>query len=158
LQHFTDNEQFELHPRDFVDVRKSPDMPPKGMEDDYIYQPYDPDLLPPVGEELMTHLFYYPSHAHDRSITCRRAPKKRRRRLTVCPDKGTNLGWGIHLVEGIVLSRALWLLFAVFILGSLAFGVSWSLLKHDISGAFGVASWMVTFGGLAAALVQATLG
>ena len=152
------NGQFELHPRDFVDVRKSPDMPPKGMEDDYAYQPYDPGLRPPVGEELMTHLFYHPDHAHEKSIVCRRAPKKRREKLTICPEKGTTRGWGVHLVEGILLVRALWLLFAVFTIGSLSFGVSWTVLKHDISGAFGVASWLVTFGGLTAALVQTAIG
>ena len=133
-------------------------MPPKEMKDDYTYLPYDPGLLPPVGEQLMTHYFYYPDHAPERPIVCDRAPKKRRERLTVCPEKGTSLGWGVHLVEGILLSRALCLLFAVFMIGSLSFGVSWTVLKHDIPGAFGVASWLVTFGGLTAALAQTIVG
>ncbi|KAL8783512.1 MAG: hypothetical protein Q9213_004558 [Squamulea squamosa] len=37
--------QFELHPRDLVDVRKTPDMPPEAKKDEYLYQPCD--LLPP---------------------------------------------------------------------------------------------------------------
>ncbi|KAL8780100.1 MAG: hypothetical protein Q9213_006622 [Squamulea squamosa] len=66
--------QFELHPRDLVDVRKLPDMPPEARKDEYLYQPCD--LLPPIGENFMTHLFHHPHEANEKAITFLRAPKK----------------------------------------------------------------------------------
>ncbi|KAL8963776.1 MAG: hypothetical protein Q9183_004969, partial [Haloplaca sp. 2 TL-2023] len=99
--------QFELHPRDLVDVRKVPDMPSEAKKAEYLYQPCD--LLPPVGENLMTHLFHHPHEANEKAITFLRSPKKRKQRLGVCPQIGTNIGWGIHLVEGYAITQ-IWLL------------------------------------------------
>ncbi|KAL8921384.1 MAG: hypothetical protein Q9172_004048 [Xanthocarpia lactea] len=132
--------QFELHPRDLVDVRKVPDMPPETKKDDYLYQSCD--LLPPVGENLMTHLFHNPHEANEKAITYLRSPKKRKQKLAVCQQMGTNIGWGIHLVEGWAITQ-LWLsAFAIFSC-SFAFAVAWSVLKHDVQGAFGIAGWFV---------------
>ena len=150
-----DGKQFELHLKDFVDIRKVPDMPPLAKKDEYIYQPCD--LIPPVGERLMAHLFHHPEDANERSITCLRAPKKRKTKLTVCPERGTSLGWGIHLVEGWVVSK-LWILALIlFLLGSLIFGICWSWLEHDLQGAFSVASYVVTLVGLIVGTLQAFL-
>lgn len=147
--------QFELHIKDFVDVRKVPDMPPETRRDEYLYQSCD--LIPPVGEHLMAHLFHHPEDANERSITCLRAPKKRKAKLTVCPEQGTSVGWGIHLVEGWVVSK-LWLLgLLLFVLGSLVFGICWAVLRHDIQGAFGVAAYMVALIGLVIGTIQAGL-
>ena len=115
--------------------------------------PYDPDLLPPIGGELMLHYFKNPSHAK-LSLICSRAPKKRREKLETCPSTG----WGLHIEEGIILGRLLWLMFALFVIGSLLFAILWTVLEHDVSGAFGVASWILTVGALTAALVQTNFG
>nr|AUW30880.1 putative transcription factor [Cladonia uncialis subsp. uncialis] len=131
--------QFELHIRDLVDIRKVPDMPPETKKDEYLYQPYD--LVPPVGENLMAHLFHHPEDANDTSITCLRAPKKRKVKLTVCPRQGTSVGWGVHLVEG-----------------SLVFGICWTVFRHDVQGAFSVAAYMVTLIGTVVGTLQAGLG
>ena len=148
--------QFELHIKDLVDIRKVPDMPPENRKDEYLYQPYD--LVPPVGEHLMAHLFHHPEDANEKSITCLRAPKKRKVKLSVCPQQGTSVGWGIHLVEGWVISR-LWLLaLLIFLIGSLVFGICWATLEHDVQGAFGVSAYLVAFAGLVAGTLQACLG
>lgn len=151
-----DGIKFELHIKDFVDIRKVPDMPPETRKSEYLYQPCD--LVPPAGEHLMAHLFHHPEHANERSITCLRAPKKRKVKLTVCPQQGTSGGWGIHLVEAWVVSR-LWLLaLLLFVLGSLVFGICWAVFQHDLQGAFGVAAYMVALIGLVVRTVQASLG
>ncbi|CAL8581886.1 hypothetical protein XPA_007566 [Xanthoria parietina] len=132
--------QFELHPRDLVDVRKVPDMPPATKQDDYLYQPCD--LLPPVGENLMTYLFHNPHETNQKAITYLRSPKKRKQKLAICQLRGTNIGWGIHLVEGWATTK-LWLSALAIFSSSFVFAVAWSVLKHDVQGAFGVAGWLV---------------
>ncbi|KAL9630172.1 MAG: hypothetical protein Q9204_004856 [Flavoplaca sp. TL-2023a] len=147
--------QFELHPNDLVDVRKVPDMPPESRKDEYLYQPCD--LIPPIGENLMTHLFHHPHEANDRAITIKRSPKKRKQRLAVCPHMGTNIGWGIHLVEGWAMTK-LWLLALVISsLGGMVFAVTWSVIKHDIQAAFAVAAHFVALSGLGVGTAQAYL-
>ncbi|KAL8804222.1 MAG: hypothetical protein Q9182_002676 [Xanthomendoza sp. 2 TL-2023] len=144
--------QFELHPRDLVDVRKVPDMPPQG-KDDYSFQPCD--LLPPVGENLMTHLFHHPHEANEMAITYRRSPKKRKAKLEVCPQSGTNVGWGIHLVEGWAITKIWILALAVFLASSLIFAIAWALLEHDLQGAFGVSTYFVAVATLGIGTIQA---
>ncbi|KAL8691651.1 MAG: hypothetical protein Q9218_003172 [Villophora microphyllina] len=145
--------QFELHPRDLIDVRKVPDMPSGAKKDEYLYQPCD--LLPPVGENLMTHLFHHPHEANEKAITFLRSPKKRKQRLAVCPQAGTNLGWGIHLVEGYAVTKVWSLAFAMYCISSLVFGIAWSVLKHDIQGAFAIAAYFVALAGLGIGTFQA---
>lgn len=145
--------QFELHIKDLVDIRKVPDMPSETKKHEYLYQPCD--LVPPVGENLMAHLFHHPEDANERSTTCLRAPKKRKAKLSICPQQGTSVGWGIHLVEGWVVARV-WLLFLIlFFGGSLAFGICWAVLQRDVQTAFGVSAYIVALGGLLAGTVQA---
>lgn len=130
-------------------------MPPETRKDEYIYQPYD--LIPPVGENLMAHLFHHPEDANEASITCLRAPKKRKDKLTVCPQQGTSVGWGIHLVEGWIFAR-IWLLALItFIISSLIFGVCWSVLHKDVQGAFGVSAYIVALLSLIFGTIQASL-
>lgn len=127
-------------------------MPSEARKNEYLYHPCD--LLPPVGENLMTHLFHHPHEANEKAITFLRAPKKRKQRLSVCPQIGTNVGWGIHLDEGYSITR-LWLLaLATFLFSSLIFAIAWSILKHDVQGAFAVAAYFVTLAGLGAGSVQ----
>lgn len=133
----TETAQFELHPRDLVDICKVPDMPSGRRKDEYIYQACD--LLPPVGENLMTHLFHHPHEANEKAITFLRSPTKRQQRLAVCPRAGTNLGWGIHLVEGYAMTRVWSLASGMFLISSMVFAVAWSVLEHDVQGAFAIA-------------------
>lgn len=128
-------------------------MPPESRKEEYVYQSCD--LIPPIGENLMTHLFHHPHEANEKAITFIRSPKKRKQRLAVCAQMGTNLGWGIHLVEGWAWTRILLLSLALLLLGSLVFAISWSVLKHDLQGAFGVAAYLVALVALSIGTVQA---
>ena len=137
-----------------MDIRKVPDMPPASKKDEYIYEH---DLIPPVGEAMMTHWFNHPEHAGDRFIAGVRIPKKRKQKLAICPKRGTSVGWGIHLVEGWNHGK-LWLLaLSTFVFGSLIFGVAWSVLKHDVQGAFAVAGYVLTLTALLIGAAQSLL-
>ncbi|KAL8770026.1 MAG: hypothetical protein Q9194_005271 [Teloschistes cf. exilis] len=152
VQAVTETAQFELHPRDLVDIRKVPDMPSERRKDEYVYQACD--LLPPVGENLMTHLFHHPHEANEKAITFLRSPKKRKQRLAVCPQTGTNLGWGIHLVEGYAMTRVWSLASGMFLISSMVFAVAWSVLEHDVQGAFAIAAYVVALVGLGVGTLQ----
>ena len=139
-----------------VDIRKVPDMPPETRRDEYLYEPCG--LIPPVGENFMTHWFQHPEEAWDLLYAYSRFPKKRKGELEVIPTQGPRVGWGIQIVEGWVVSR-LWLLsLLVFLCGSLAFGICWTLLEHDIQGAFGVSAYIIALLTLAVGAAQANLG
>lgn len=148
--------QFELHRHNHVDIRKVPDMPSESWREEYSYWPCD--LMPPVGERLMAHLFYHPEEANELGITVLRAPKKRKEKLIIHGTEGTKLGWGLHLVEGWEPFR-IWMVVLVFFDGgSLVFGICWSVFKHDLQVAFGVSAWIVTLGGLILGTLQTGLG
>lgn len=57
-------------------------------------------------------------------------------------------GWGLYFQEGWNEKVIIHILFALFLLGSLVFGILWSILKMDIQGAFGVSAYIVTAGGI----------
>lgn len=128
-------------------------MPPEDKRNEYLFEPCD--LEPPVGENLMMHLFNHPEDADERPITFLRVPKKRNGMLAICPEVGWSVGWGIHVVEDWAATK-LWILaISVFLLGSLAFGVCWAVFQHDTQGAFGVASYMVALASLVMGTLQA---
>ena len=52
--------------------------------------------------------------------------------------------WGILYEEGWHWPKIWCLLGLAFFSPSLLFGILWGILKHDIQGAFGVASWWMT--------------
>ena len=106
----------------------------------------------------MAHLFHHPEDANELAITCLRSPKKRRNMLTVCSKQGTSLGWGIHIVEGWVVSRVWFLMLMLFITGSLVFGICWAILEHDLQGAFGVAAYIISLMALLVGTVQTSMG
>ena len=128
-------------------------MPPEARKEDYVYQPCD--VMPPVGEHLMAHLFHHPDEANDLGITFIRAPKKRKEKLTICSQEGISTGWGLHFVESWAMLHVWILILLMFGIGSLIFGVCWAVLKQDVQGAFGVAAWMTTLVGIGVGVLQA---
>lgn len=138
-----------------VDIRKTPDMPPETKRDEYLFEPCD--LIPPVGENFMTHWFHHPDEAWDLLYAYSLFPKKRKGELEIDPYNAPRVGWGIQIVEG-WLSYRLWLLsLLVFLGGSLAFAICWTILRHDIQGAFGVSAYIVALLTLTVGAAQASL-
>ena len=63
-------------------------------------------------------------------------------------------GWGLYYEEGWNIGVIILVTAGVVTLGSLLFGVCWTVLKDDIQGAWGVSSYMVTTGALIVALLS----
>ena len=148
--------KFELHKSARVDIRKAPDMPPETRRDEYLYE--ECGLLPPVGETFMTHWFRHPEEAWESPWACSRFPKRLRGELEVNLNQAPRVGWGIQIVEGWLDSR-LWLLsLSLFGCGSLAFAICWTILEHDIQGAFGASAYVVALLTLAVGAAQANFG
>lgn len=109
------------------------------------------DVLPPLGSKYLLHLFKHPEEYRDEETAFTRIPKKKIK-------LSLGVGWGIHLIEQIQMWK-IWLVCIVYLfLGALAFSIAWTLHKHDISGGFGVASFITALGRFVAAFAEAYLG
>ncbi|KAI8947002.1 hypothetical protein F4801DRAFT_562481 [Xylaria longipes] len=134
--------QFEVFRNKLVDVRVCPSMPT--ASNDYTYDPMPPDAIPPIGPNLLMHLFENPDHADITLFLYHRFPKKLKAQLEACPTKGSSIGWGVEFVEGVD-----W--YAVFVSGCLGFlfcllfAVAWAAARGDVQGGFGIASFLLTF-------------
>lgn len=125
-----------------VDVQRRQALPTDGNS--YTYEPMPADLVPPIGPNLLLHLFEHPEDAEPTSVLYRKIPKKLREKLKACPIQGSSIGWGLQLMEGVD-----W--FVVFVYGcvgfllALIFAIGWTVVQGDLQGAFAVAGYMVTF-------------
>jgi hypothetical protein len=145
---------FEMYRSELVDVRKVNDIPPPDHAG-YKYAPVPPDVIPPVGDRHMMHLFQYPECAEDEPLCLSRFPKKLKEKLK--SQSGINPGWGLQFVEDWDFKK-LWIaVFVFFGLGSLVIAFSWAVLKHSIQDAFAIAAYMVAFATLTLGLMQALL-
>ncbi|KAI0529787.1 hypothetical protein GGR58DRAFT_290158 [Xylaria digitata] len=134
--------KFEVFRNKLADVRVCPSMPTASNE--YAYDPMPPDAIPPIGPNLLMHLFENPDHADVTLFLYNRFPKKLRAQLEACPIKGSSIGWGIEFVEGVdwhivFVTTCLGFLFC------LIFAVAWAATKGDIQGGFGIASFLLAF-------------
>ncbi|KAF2146984.1 uncharacterized protein K452DRAFT_263263 [Aplosporella prunicola CBS 121167] len=143
--------QFEAYRNRVVDIRKCPDMPPRSQHYDYDHAP--DELIPPVGDKYLMHMFMHPEDHDSEVIAYARFPKKRGQKVE------GGLAWGVHLVEGFLADRVWLLLMGFFVLGSIVFAVVWAVMRHgDVQGAFGVAAWLLTLAALVIGWAEASLG
>ena len=145
-----------MYKSELVDIRKENDIPPEGKKDEYRYRPMPAELIPPVGENHMMHLYEHPEEAEDTAVCLNKVPKKVRERLQVCPQRGTGLGWGVHFIEGLHWVK-LWMLGLSGLIASVLFGVCWSILRDDVQGGFGVSACMMMGLTFTTGVVQAAL-
>lgn len=140
--------KFELYRKSqSVDIRLKNNIPPPENQD-YRYAPVPVDLIPPVGENRLMHLFDNPDCAEDVLACLDRFPKKLREKLA-CGDKAIASGWGLDLEEGVCKKKTA-VLYMVCVLASSIWGILWTILGHDIQGAFSVSAYMI---GITAPLV-----
>ena len=135
---------FEVYSQGLVDVRKTPHIPDESRKDEYSYHPMPAEFIPPIGENHMMHLYTYPEEAEHTGICLGKIPKKIEG-LTWLPthSQGSKVGWGLHLVEGLDITR-LWVLGFVGFMISIMFGIAWSMIKDDMQSGFAVAACMLT--------------
>ncbi|PQE12412.1 transcription factor c2h2 protein [Rutstroemia sp. NJR-2017a BVV2] len=148
--------RFEMYRSSLVDVRQKDDVPPPGHVE-YRYLPTPPDLVPPIGENHMMHLFQHPDHADEETVCLDRFPKKLKERLQCKPGTPTSIGWGLEFVEDWDWKFIWWIAFAVLGLGSLLMGVLWVVFKHSVQDAFAIAAYMVAFVGVSVGALQSAL-
>ncbi|KAJ9150874.1 hypothetical protein NKR23_g3369 [Pleurostoma richardsiae] len=137
--------KFEMYRSKLADIQMCPSIPPEDhSRTEYAYEPRPAETIPPIGPNLLMHLFEHPTHADVLPVLYRRFPKKLRSRLEACPRKGSSVGWGIQFVEG-----ADW--FMIFAYGCLGFciclctAVTWSVRKGDVQGGFAIAGYLLAF-------------
>ncbi|KAH8205273.1 hypothetical protein TruAng_000520 [Truncatella angustata] len=136
--------QMEMYHKDLADIRSYPSLPSDNHKDQYFYDPMPADLMPPIGSNLLVHLFENPTHAGVLPNLYSRIPKKLREKLAPCPQKGTSVGWGLAFTEGIDT-------FIFFLCGCLGFLVClvvalvWTATKGDVQGGFGIGAFLLSF-------------
>lgn len=109
---------------------------------DYLYRPVPIDLIPPIGKNTLLHFFNTPHKAEDSAQCFDRLPKK----TTGTIAKSGEIGWGLHLVDGLNHQRIAFLATLVGI-GGIIFGISWSLTKGSVQDAFSVGAFMLALAG-----------
>jgi hypothetical protein len=133
--------KFEMYRKSqSVDVRLKNDIPPP-ENPDYCYAPVPVDLIPPVGEKRLMHLFNNPGCAEDVLACLDRFPKKLREKLA-CGDKAIVPGWGLDLEEGVCPKKTA-IVYMVCVLVSSIWGILWTVIGHDIGGAFTVSAYII---------------
>jgi len=157
--------QFDLFINDIVSIpSKTCELPPKERllpPPEYTYLPGDsaPATTPPIGPDALMHFYAHPSHADKNSSPILNFfPKRVKEPLTRDLGKGMSTGWGVHFEEGWHWN-AFWVVgFGLLSLGSIVFGVAWTVLEHDVQGAFGIASFILAFVVFGAGSLKAILG
>lgn len=144
--------QFELYRKSqSVDVRLKNSVP-EPNNSDYHYRPVPIDLVPPVGEHRLMHFFHNPDCAEDVPACLERFPKKAREKL-ICKEKPVITGWGLQLEEGPNIKK-ISIAYFIFVFISFIWGVIWTILKHDIQGAFTISSFMLAIAAPLILIVQ----
>ena len=109
--------------------------------EDYACQPIPSPRSPPWGPKLLMDAFHDPESR--KPIACeilQQLPKKMTAAVDL--DKAeVREAWGIYFPEGLDWLRIWIVLLVAFSLPSLLFDILWGVLRHDISGCFGVACW-----------------
>jgi hypothetical protein len=136
--------QFETYKSQLVDIQARPSVPPDSKSTEYSYEPMPAELIPPIGPNLLMHLFENPEDAEVVPVLYRKIPKEIWDWLRACPVKGSSVGWGLQFVEGTD-----WTVFLAY--GCAGFAVAlvvalvWLALRADVQGAFAIAGYMIAF-------------
>ncbi|KAI1113364.1 hypothetical protein F5Y14DRAFT_213264 [Nemania sp. NC0429] len=102
-----------------------------------------PGFSPPIGPQLLMDCFTNPSSINPKhKFVLEQLPKRIHGELG--SQNHRTEAWGIYFKEGWDWAKIWWILAAGFFPPSLLFGILWGILKSDIQGAFGVASWWMT--------------
>ncbi|KAH7322667.1 hypothetical protein B0I35DRAFT_426223 [Stachybotrys elegans] len=136
--------KMELFQDSIADIRSCPSLPPEELKTQYLYDPMPADIVPPIGPNVLVHLFDHPSHAAVLPLLYKRIPKKLQEKLVPCVVKGSSLGWGIEVKEGLNMFVFFLCGCAGFIL-CLAAAISWTVGRSDIQGGVGIGSFMMAF-------------
>jgi len=150
--------RLEVSMKGLVGILKINDMPPESNKAKYKFAPVPAEIIPPIGENDLMHLFHHPNHADD-NVAWRlsRFPKKLHEQVHADPERGPGMGWGIVFIEDWNVKKIWLVAFCLVVLGSAGFGILWSVFEHSIQDAFSISSYVVGITTLAAGTVQAMI-
>jgi hypothetical protein len=150
--------RFELYENELVDVKKLDEVPPPTKDNEYRHGPPNPpELNPPLGSNLLMHLFKHPELAGTKKHCLRKIPRKVRNRLVVLDENDDAIDWGLQFIEGWSKKRLMYMAALTFALSSFVVMILVSVLGHDIQNAGAIASFMLSFVTIGIATVQAAL-
>ncbi|MCJ1380772.1 hypothetical protein MMC17_003881 [Xylographa soralifera] len=136
--------QFSLEERHRVGIMLHPmAVPPKREVDNhnYDYTPCPLKPLPPIPNNVFMHHLNDPG-PHRRPTWLHRLPKKMNHSLLNSSEELVT-GWGLHIIEGpnwvAIWTAAFCVTFVSGVVSTL-----WSVLRNDVSGGFGIGSWLVS--------------
>jgi hypothetical protein len=137
-----------------VEILKKDDLPPpEKVGCEYHYAPVPPDLIPPVGEKRLLHLFRNPDCAEEELDIFHLFPKRLNEKLAFHSQ-----GWGINPEYGWNQKKVWIVAFVIFALGSAVFGILWTMYGSGIQDAFTIASYTITLGVVTIGFAQAIGG
>ncbi|KAF8860598.1 hypothetical protein BDZ45DRAFT_309778 [Acephala macrosclerotiorum] len=124
-------------------------MPPPQLviEKRYHYRPCPVDVTIDtyLPEMAFWHQFYNPHDCID-GWWLNRLPTKLTTRLVFTPES-LSVGWGLHIEETLNFGAAT-ILFVGIVLCSCLISLIWSVLRDDVSGGFGVGSFLTSVGSI----------
>ncbi|KAI8938042.1 hypothetical protein NX059_005714 [Plenodomus lindquistii] len=111
---------------------------------EYQCVPGPPATQPPIPPQYFASLFTCPTDIHEEDTWILDQLPKR-----ICGKLQGRIGqpaegWGIYYEEGWDRDLIILVIFSLFLLGSLLFGILWSRYHFDVQGAFGVSAYMIT--------------
>jgi hypothetical protein len=110
-----------------------------------------PEMIPPIGERHLLHLFQHPDCVNEDSICIDQVPKKLRELLKCSGGVNPSRDYSSLRIGSRRRFDSLPLCF--FRTRSFLIGVLWAVYKHSVQDSFAIASYMVAFGTLQALLV-----
>jgi hypothetical protein len=150
--------RFELHENELVDVKKLDEVPPPIKDNEYRHGPPNPpELNPPLGSNLLMHLFKHPELAGTKKQCLKKIPRKLRSRLAIIDEEDDAIGWGLQFIEGWSKKRFMYMTALTFGLSSFVVMVLVSILGQNIQNAAAIASFMLSFVTMGIATAQAAL-
>ncbi|KAH8900597.1 hypothetical protein GQ53DRAFT_708478 [Thozetella sp. PMI_491] len=153
--------RFTVDNNSYAEVHKHGDMcisgciclPPieKIRSQEYCCTPepeYKLGYYPVIGSRQLTHYFLKPhSFTRPQRTIYNQLPKRSCGQLMASTDDAP-LGWGIHFEEGWHWRTIYFIVVVLMFLGSLAFGITWTITKGDLQGAFAITGVWMTAGSL----------
>ncbi|KAL9123279.1 MAG: hypothetical protein Q9187_000151, partial [Circinaria calcarea] len=106
----------------------------------YYYNPC-PLKPPPIPSHVFLH-YLSSSRDHPRSVWLDRLPQKLEGSMMQSTEP-LPVGWGIYIIEGPNRIAMFWTIVGIVIV-SIIVSTTWTVVKGDIQGGFGVGAWMVS--------------
>ena len=134
--------QFQLRPNDLANTLKLDSLPSAEESHNYDYKPKPPKIVPPIGSNEMLHYLDHPEDLPKDANMFSHVPKKLHQELSVCPEKGYSIGWGIKFIEGVSYERVSMLAFVSILIATIV-AIIWAAVTRDAQTAFTVGTYVL---------------